>query len=89
MDEYYIEAHEMRKLEELAEQNLDLALQEMTNLYFRASNVFNHEVCNAIDLWIYESKSLIFVEYLKKRIEENNSINIQFQKWIEQKCNLP
>jgi hypothetical protein len=82
INEYNRVEAEMEKLEELAEKNLDLALQEMTILYFKASKVFNHEVCNAIDLWIYETKSPRFISYLKDRINNNDSESEQLKKWI-------
>lgn len=77
-------SEEMKALEDLAEIDLDLALQKMTDLYFRASKALNHEVCDSIELWIYGSKSSSLVEFLNERIKENIIETDLYRKWIEQ-----
>lgn len=84
IDEYNLVTEEMSRIEDLVEKDIVLALKEMISLYFRASKVCNHEVCDAINLWIYELKNPIIVEYLNEKIKENNAKNTQFQKWIGQ-----
>lgn len=72
----------MDKLEDLYEINPDEAIIGMINLYSKASEVYNHEVCDAIDLWIYETKNKNVLDYLDKISAVNPTLNKQYKKWI-------
>ena len=83
MNDYIKITEALKEYEDLYDEDAELALKKMIDLYPIASKIYNHEVCDAIDLWINESKDAKLVSYLMKKITENNFLNSKYHKWIE------
>ena len=89
MDQYDIVNLEMKQLEELYDVFPKEALIKMIELFNKASDVYNHEVCDRIDSWIYEMANYEILDYLKDRLkkEPTNQSLLKWNKWIETKIN--
>ena len=74
---------ELRQAEALFESKQILALRQMVDLYAQASQALNHEVADAIELWIYENPRLDIVDYIKTKIGQSNAVNHVYLKWID------
>lgn len=73
------------KLEVLAETDQLFALTLMTHLYRSANELYAHDVCDAIELWMEHCKS----DELRQRLtplvmrEEDQNIRKHFTAWLE------
>lgn len=56
----------MVRLEELAESEPAQACGLMTALWLIASELFMHDVCDSIDLWIVNNQSTALLEHLRR-----------------------
>ncbi len=56
----------MIRLEEFAEEEPALACCLMTALWPIASELFMHDVCDGVDLWIVNNRSPVVLDHLKK-----------------------
>lgn len=68
--------------EDLFEQEPITALKMMIDLYAEADKVFNHEVADAIDLWVNDNINDEIVKYLQSKIIKNNNIDRIYSNWI-------
>jgi hypothetical protein len=68
--------------EQLFEQDPVNALKKMIDLYARADEVYNHEVADAIDMWIHANINDETVKYLKTKIIKNDNLNKIYSGWI-------
>jgi hypothetical protein len=84
MDEYNKISLKLGECEELYENNSIQALKNMIDLYEPASEVFNHDVCDAIDIWLSTSDHQEILDYLKSKLDENTDIGNHYVGWIEQ-----
>lgn len=68
--------------EELFADHPDQALKKMIDLYPSADEVFNHEIADAIELWVHENINNELVVYLQNKIGENKNLNRVYTNWI-------
>ncbi len=66
----------------LFEKDPNSALKKMIDLLPLADEIYNHEVTDAIDIWINENINQEIVEYLKNKINRNNNLNKKYNNWI-------
>ncbi|MBK9072866.1 MAG: hypothetical protein IPL79_17975 [Myxococcales bacterium] len=55
----------------------------MVDLYAQASQALNHEVADAIEIWLYENPRLEIVDYIKSTIGAGDEVNQVYLKWID------
>ena len=56
----------MESLEAMAEYQVDVACCLMLALWPIASELRMHDVCNAVDLWIWHNRSTAVIEHIKQ-----------------------
>ncbi len=77
----------MQELEQLFEVDPGTALKSMTDLYSDASNAMNHEVCDAIGLWMQHEMKQSLREYLVKKSEDLEALARIYRGWLESSLN--
>ncbi|WP_346882949.1 hypothetical protein [uncultured Algibacter sp.] len=63
----------MSSYEELAEENLNLALEKMIHLYF-SNDDLSHEISDSIELWVYEKGNIETLEIIKNLNNKHNRL---------------
>ncbi|MDR3058478.1 MAG: hypothetical protein LBU84_10110 [Prevotella sp.] len=76
---------EISYLETYINENQNEALKRMTDLYKEASKNYYYDVCDAIDLWIYETKNKSIINYIneKREKEPDKYLKKKYEEWIK------
>ena len=77
----------MQELEQLFKRDPDTALKSMADLYSDASNARNHEVCDAIGLWMQNEMKQSVREYLVEKTEDLEALARIYRGWLESSLN--
>ena len=72
------------ELEELFQSDPDKALIGMMDLYAEASNAMNHEVCDAVGIWLCREMTETAREYLSQKAEKTEDLGLakKFREWL-------
>jgi hypothetical protein len=74
----------MRHLEKLANVNPIVACYLMTKLWDIAGDLYMHNICDAVDLYIYHNNSKLLSILQQGQKEENNIIlKNKYNEWIK------
>lgn len=75
----------MHALESMTPHAMDLALKLMALLYPHANEIYAQDICDAIDMWMYEEENESILEFLLKLINEstNEAISKKYLQWID------
>ena len=74
----------MQELEQLFKAAPDSALKSMIDLFGDASKAMNHEVCDAIGLWIQREMEQQQREYLLKKSEDLEALARIYRGWLDE-----
>lgn len=82
MEDQYHEVSKLQtKYEQLFETDPNQALKNMIDLYPVASEVFNHAVADAIDIWISEKINEDVAQYLQSKISQDDRLINVYLNW--------
>ena len=73
----------MQELERLFKTDPDTALKSMVDLWEDASSARNHEVCDAIGLWVQGEMRQSLREYLVKKSEDLEALARYYRGLLE------
>jgi hypothetical protein len=75
----------MHALESMTPHEMDLALKLMALLYPHANEIYAHDICDAIDTWMYEEVNESILEFLLKLVNESTdeAISKKYLQWID------
>ena len=73
----------MRELEQLFKIDPDTALKSMIELFYDADNVRNHEVADAIGLWVQGEMKPNLREYIVKKSEDLEALVRVYRGWLD------
>ena len=73
----------MQELEQLFKNDPDTALMSMIDLYDDAGNAMNHEVCDAIGVWVQGEMKPHLREYLAKKSEDFEALARVYRGWLD------
>lgn len=82
--EYKSISNKLEEYELLFETEPNLALKKMIDLYPFASELFNHEVCDAIHIWLYNYADNDIKIYLLERILIKDKFENIYQTLLKQ-----
>jgi len=82
-DSYEECSAKMKEYEQLFQTAPEAALIKMVDFYMVASSTTNHEVSDAIELWIQGEMTPGVRDYISKKVKELEVVPKKYRAWLE------